>query len=106
MIKNGPKIQFLALCMCIGLCILFLAVRSLENDLPEKRNAPVTYDLNAVTENELDDIPGVGSSLAKAIVAYRESYGKFVDKDELLNIRGMTDELYSEIKQYITLGGS
>ena len=32
--------------------------------------------------------------------------GVHVDKDELLNIRGMTDELYSEIEQYITLGGS
>lgn len=49
--------------------------------------API--DLNSATEQQLDTLPGVGPSTARAIVAYRLQHGPFARVDDLLNVRGI-----------------
>lgn len=46
-------------------------------------------DLNAATEAELDDLPGVGPATATAIVAHRQQSGPFSSVDQLLDVRGI-----------------
>jgi len=46
-------------------------------------------DLNAATEQQLDTLPGVGPSTARAIVAYRVQHGPFARIEDLLNVRGI-----------------
>lgn len=107
MIKNGPKVLLAAVCLGILVSVIYFAVRSWEKDIPNTPiHKPLTVDLNTADAKELANIPGVGSALAKAIISYRESYGSYVDTDELLEIQGMSQELYEEIKRYVTIGGS
>jgi len=46
-------------------------------------------DLNAATQAELTNLPGIGEALAERIVEYRESVGRFSDVDELLEVKGI-----------------
>jgi competence protein ComEA len=46
-------------------------------------------NLNTATDAELDSLPGIGPSLAKAIVAFREAHGPFGTPDELLDVPGI-----------------
>ena len=46
-------------------------------------------NLNTATDAELDSLPGIGPSLAKAIVAFREAHGSFGSPDELLDVPGI-----------------
>lgn len=55
-------------------------------------------DLNAATEAQLDDLPGVGPATAAAIVAYRTEHGRFRSVDELLEVRGIGETKLSAIR--------
>ncbi len=60
-------------------------------------------NLNRATADDLCTLPGVGATLSRAIIEYREKYGDYVDIDELLDIEGMTRDLFLKIKDYITV---
>jgi competence protein ComEA len=51
--------------------------------------AAIIIDLNNATEQQLDTLPGVGPSTARAILAYRVQHGPFSRIEDLLNIRGI-----------------
>lgn len=63
-----------------------------------KRNP---YDLNKVTLDELNDIPFLNSIIAKKIIDYRQKNKVFKSKRALLNVEGMTEDLYDKIKIYL-----
>jgi competence protein ComEA len=50
---------------------------------------PPTVDLNAATAEQLDELPGIGPALAKAIVDHRTRHGRFRAVDDLLDVRGI-----------------
>jgi competence protein ComEA len=49
--------------------------------------API--DLNTASETDLDALPGVGPTTARAIVAYREAHGPFHQVDDLTDVQGI-----------------
>lgn len=59
-------------------------------------------DLNQATVDQLDALPGVGPSTARAIVAWRTEHGRFRRVDDLLDVRGIgpakLDALRSEVR--------
>lgn len=61
-------------------------------------------DLNAATEAELDGLPGIGPSKAKAILAYREEHGHFRSVDELLEVKGIGPKLLERIRPLVHAG--
>jgi competence protein ComEA len=50
---------------------------------------PGTIDLNRATAEQLEALPGVGPSIAGAIVDHRERNGPFRTVDDLLEVRGI-----------------
>ncbi len=58
-------------------------------------------NINVGGINELSNLPGVGESLAKKIIAYREENGKFKKIDDLKNVTGIGDKKYESLKDYI-----
>ena len=46
-------------------------------------------DLNSATALQLEALPGVGPSTAKAIVTYRAAHGPFATINDLLDVRGI-----------------
>ena len=58
-------------------------------------------DLNIATQAELEELPGVGPSTAKAILDYREKNGRFRAVEELLDVRGIGPAKFSEIEPLV-----
>ncbi|MCR8845844.1 helix-hairpin-helix domain-containing protein [Paenibacillus sp. SC116] len=59
--------------------------------------------LNHADEQQLDELPGVGPSKAKAIVAYREKHGKFSAIDEVMKVKGIGPKMFKKMKDRITV---
>ena len=68
----------------------------------EKINGKV--NLNTAKREELiQGIPGVGEKIANRIVSYRETYGEFKNIEEIMNIKGIGEKLFKNMKDYITV---
>ncbi len=59
--------------------------------------APLLININTATAIELEQLPGVGPSTSKAIIAYREKNGAFISVEDLLNVRGIGPAKLGEI---------
>lgn len=55
-------------------------------------------NINEATVEELCTLPGVGSTKAESIVAYREQYGKFSCIEDIKKVAGIKDGLFEKIK--------
>ncbi|MGI8663750.1 MAG: ComEA family DNA-binding protein [Acidimicrobiales bacterium] len=60
-------------------------------------------DLNAATEAQLEALPGVGPSTAKAIVDDRERNGSYRSVDELLRVRGIGPAKLEQIRALVSV---
>lgn len=79
-------------------------------DIPDlQRNTILSIDqlhplnINLATINELDLLPGVGTVKAQAIITYREQNGPFSKIEDLMLVPGIGEELFSQIKPFITV---
>ena len=63
--------------------------------------AETRIDLNTATLEELCTLKGIGPVKAQAILDYRDSYGGFVCVEELLEVKGIGESTYRNIKDYL-----
>ncbi len=61
-------------------------------------------NINTATAEELDKLPGIGPSIAKAIIDYRTANGPFKTIEDINNVKGIGDALFAKIKDSITVG--
>lgn len=64
-------------------------------------NSSGKVNINLASLGELEGLPGIGPSRAKAIITYREEKGSFSKTDELMNISGIGPKIYDNIKNFI-----
>jgi competence protein ComEA len=62
-----------------------------------------SLDINTATEAELTQLPGVGPSLARRIVEYREANGPFQTADDLQNVSGIGPSKFAKMEPYVRL---
>ena len=70
-------------------------VKSTEKKKQEKVN------INTATLKELENLPGIGESIANKIVTYRNKNGKFKNIEDLKNVSGIGESKFNNIKNYI-----
>lgn len=58
-------------------------------------------NINMASEAELCNIPGIGSTRAAAIVAYRQESGGFKKVEDIMNVSGIKEGTYNKIKDKI-----
>ena len=60
-------------------------------------------DINNANERELENLPGIGPSLSKRIIEYRNAHGKILSLGELEAVSGISKNNLEKIKPYLTL---
>ena len=60
-------------------------------------------NINTASKEELMTLPGIGESKALAIIAYRKELGRFTSVEDIKEIPGIKDAVFSKIKDFITV---
>lgn len=60
-------------------------------------------NLNTADREQLKTLPGIGDAKADAILQYREEHGAFGSIEEIQNISGIKNGVFSKIKDLITV---
>lgn len=72
------------------------------DETSEKSTKSELININTASKEELMTVGGIGESKATSIIAYREST-KFNSIEEIKNVSGIGEALFSKIKDYITI---
>lgn len=80
--------------------------RNIENDNEESNNSgknPKKININNASKEELDSLPGVGEVTAQKILDYREENKEFKSIDEIKNVKGIGENKFNNLKDYICI---
>lgn len=73
-----------------------------ETIIPEEnKEENQVININKADSNELQNLNGIGKSLAGTIIKYREENGKFKKIEELMNVPGIGENKFNNIKDKI-----
>ena len=78
-----------------------------EIQVPREEIAPEfpPVDLNTATAAELDELPGIGGTLARRIIAWREEHGPFARVEDIMEVSGIGPAKFAELEGQITVAG-
>lgn len=94
--------------------LLLILTLSLSTGLPARYAvaqdaAPATpaqvVNVNTATAAQFEALPGIGPSMARRIVAYREKNGPFKKLEDLMNVQGIGEKSFLKLRPHLTLGG-
>ena len=60
-------------------------------------------NVNTADAAALMDLPGIGEAKAKAIIDYRNQFGPFRSKADLMNVKGIGPKILEKMKPYVGL---
>ena len=98
---------------------------SLESDLGIKENVPEIQEektdkstlktqnkeveiinINTATIEQLITLPGVGETIAKNIIIYRDENGDFEQIEDIKNVKRIGDKVFDKLSDFITVSDS
>ena len=60
-------------------------------------------NINTASETELCTLNGIGTSYARAIIAFRDECGGFRTIEDIKKVRGIGEKTFEKIKDHITV---
>ncbi len=70
-------------------------------DTAETESVNFPIDINSAGIDELKALDGIGDATASKIIEYRETYGSFKNREELLNVSGIGEKKLEKIYDFI-----
>jgi len=73
-------------------------------DQTEKKDSPAvsgTININTASASQLDALPGIGPVLSQRIIDYRSTSGLFQSREQIKNVKGIGESVYSKIQDKI-----
>jgi len=67
----------------------------------QKAPPAAPLDLNSATVEQLEQLPGVGPTIAAAIVRFREKSGPLHRVEDLLAVRGVSKNKLAKLRPYV-----
>ncbi len=64
---------------------------------------PGLVNINTATKSQLMELPGIGAAKAEAILSYRESVGRFSCIEDIMQVSGIKEASFAQIKSLITV---
>jgi competence protein ComEA len=91
--------------------LVFLIVLSLVNGFVLAQTATpaapdsgkVLVNINTAGQSELERLPGIGPSLAKKILDFRQKNGPFKNPSDLVAVQGIGEKKFEQIKNMVTV---
>jgi comEA protein len=86
--------------LIIGIAVLCLSI-----GLAQASGAPGPgkININKAGVEELEKLPRIGPAIAKRIVEYREKNGNFRKIEDIIQVRGIGEKLFLQLKDLITV---
>lgn len=83
--------------------IEYITIENGENIIEETKTSSTgkKINLNKADEDNLQEIPGIGPSMAQKIILYRNENGDFKSIEDLKNVSGIGDKKFDSMKEYI-----
>ena len=72
----------------------------ISDEKKEKANT-IIVNINTAPQTELEQLPGIGASIATRIIDYRNKNGKFKAIEDIKNVTGIGENKYEKIKDLI-----
>ncbi len=68
---------------------------------PQRPAARAKVDVNTATQEQLEQVPGIGPALARRILEWRRQNGPFETLEELLHVRGIGPRTLDRLRPYL-----
>jgi competence protein ComEA len=72
--------------------------------VPQSTPNPTAININTADAATLETLPGIGPTLAQAIIDYRETSGGFYFIEDIMNVPGIGPSKFEDIKDLIVTG--
>jgi competence protein ComEA len=92
-----------------SLLILVLMIFSLnqmvfaQTTAPAKEAGKAVININSAGQSDLEKLPGIGPSLAKKILEFRQKNGQFKTTNDLMAVPGIGEKKFEQLKNLITV---
>jgi competence protein ComEA len=62
-------------------------------------------NINQASAKELVNLPRIGDKVADRIVEYRKAHGSFSKVEDLMEVKGIGEKLFTQLKPYLAISG-
>ena len=103
---SQPLIAAATTALLVAGAIWFVAAGGLTGKLVHHDAAPTadnrfTININATSETELAQLPGLGATMARRIIDHRREHGPFATLDGLLDVPGIGPATLAAMRPYL-----
>ena len=63
--------------------------------------SPEKIEVNSATVEQLQEVPGIGQTLAERIIEFRKEHGPFERVEDLLNVQGIGERTLERMRPYL-----
>lgn len=77
--------------------------KEMTSEIKDNVNSEDKVNINSATSEELQSLSGIGETKAVAIIKYREENGRFAAIEDIMNVSGIGDATFEQIKSSITI---
>ncbi|XFA99523.1 SLBB domain-containing protein [Candidatus Izemoplasma sp. B36] len=92
------KVDF-EITLCLGATIY---IPSYDDEVIENTESDL-ININTANLETLMTLPGIGQILAQRIIDYRAEYGSYLTIEDIMNVSGIKESIYEQIKESITV---
>ena len=90
-----------AITLGVLLCVSGLAAAAETSDAAAGKK----ININQASAKDLANLPRIGSKVADRIVEYRQAHGAFARVEDLMEVKGIGEKLFTHLKPYLSLSG-
>ena len=110
--KSSATRTLIFLCLItVGFAVLFSTLKETADKPGLKPVTPIIttesdsdlININTADADELQKLYGIGEKRAEDIIEFRKTHGRFVTKEDLMRIDGISRRHFEQIKDFITV---
>ncbi|MBU1262920.1 helix-hairpin-helix domain-containing protein [bacterium] len=76
---------------------------STTSNLPKKKPQTFIININTAEKEDLELLPGVSPKIAERIIEFRKNNGKFKQKEDIMEIKGIGEKRFEKWKDLIII---